>query len=62
MSNDKEARDHAMTQREVGEAMDLDRGMISYLEKKALANFAKELAKRGYKMEDFIGEKNDTQL
>jgi transcriptional regulator len=59
MSNDKEARDHAMTQREVGEALDLDRGMVSYLEKKALANFKKELAKRGYKMEDFLGGKNE---
>jgi transcriptional regulator len=58
MSNDKEARDHAMTQREVGEAMDLDRGMVSYLEKKALANFKKELEKRGYKLEDFLENKN----
>jgi len=57
MSNDKEARDHAMTQREVGEALDLDRGMISYIEKKALENFAKELAKRGYTMEDFLEKK-----
>jgi hypothetical protein len=58
MSNDKEVRDMPMTQREVGEALDLERGMVSYIEKKALANFKKELERRGYKLEDFLGEKN----
>lgn len=57
MSNDAKRRDHDMTQKEVGEALNLHRNDVRQLERKALENFAKELAKRGFKMEDFLGEK-----
>lgn len=57
MSNDAKRRDHDMTQKEVGEVLNLHRNDVRHLEKQALANFAKELAKRGFKMEDFLGGK-----
>lgn len=49
------ANDIFMTQQEVAEAMGVDRGYISLVETKAKARFKEELAKRGYKMEDFLG-------
>jgi DNA-directed RNA polymerase specialized sigma subunit len=51
----KGANDIFMTQQEVAEAMGVDRGYISLVETKAKARFKEELAKRGYKMEDFLG-------
>jgi DNA-directed RNA polymerase specialized sigma subunit len=49
------ANNHYMTQQEVAEAMGVDRGYVSLVEARAKAKFKEELAKRGYKMEDFIG-------
>jgi DNA-directed RNA polymerase specialized sigma subunit len=51
----KKANNTFMTQQEVAEAMGVDRGYISLVETKAKARFKEELAKRGYKMEDFLG-------
>jgi hypothetical protein len=61
MRTKKDTKDLPMTQQEIGDAMGLERGMVSYLEARALRNFAKELKKRGYKMEDFLGEKNESK-
>jgi transcriptional regulator with XRE-family HTH domain len=44
-----------MTQQEVAEALGVDRGYVSLVETRAKARFKEELAKRGYKMEDFLG-------
>lgn len=51
----KGAYDNFMTQQEVADAMGLGREHVGYIEQIAKAKFKKELAKRGYKMEDFIG-------
>jgi DNA-directed RNA polymerase specialized sigma subunit len=51
----KGANNTFMTQQEVAEAMGVDRGYISLVETRAKARFKEELAKRGYKMEDFLG-------
>jgi len=44
-----------MTQQEVADALGIDRAYVGYIEQQAKAKFKAELAKRGYKMEDFIG-------
>jgi predicted XRE-type DNA-binding protein len=44
----------AMSQRDIAKALDIDRGAVNYIEVKAIANFKKELEKRGYKIEDLI--------
>jgi predicted XRE-type DNA-binding protein len=60
MKKRRDPKDFAMSQRDVAKALDIDRGLVSYLEQKALDKFAKELAKRGYTMEDFFdGEINE---
>jgi len=51
----KGAYDNHMTQQEVADAMGLGREHVGYIEQQAKAKFRRELAKRGYKMEDFIG-------
>jgi DNA-directed RNA polymerase specialized sigma subunit len=47
--------DNHMTQQEVADAMGMDRAYVGYIEQQAKAKFKRELAKRGYKMEDFLG-------
>jgi len=54
MKKRKDPRDFAMSQRDVAKALDIDRGAVTYIEAKAIANFKKELEKRGYKLEDLI--------
>jgi len=44
-----------MTQQEVADAMGMDRAYVGYIEQIAKAKFKKEMAKRGYKAEDFLG-------
>ena len=45
-----------MTHQAIADAFgDISRAGISQVEAQALKNFRKELEKRGYKMEDFIG-------
>jgi transcriptional regulator len=51
----KGANNVFMTQQEVAEALGVDRGYVSLVETRAKARFKEELAKRGYKMEDFLG-------
>jgi transcriptional regulator len=52
---EKGSYNNFMTQQEVADAMGLDRAHIGYIEQQAKAKFKRELARRGYKMEDFIG-------
>jgi transcriptional regulator len=47
--------DSYMTQQEVADALGMDRAYVGYIEQVAKEKFRKELSKRGYKMEDFIG-------
>ena len=51
----KGAYNNFMTQQEVADALGIDRAYVGYIEQQAKAKFKQELAKRGYKMEDFIG-------
>lgn len=51
----KGAYDSHMTQQEVADVMGIDRAYVGYIEQIAKAKFKKEMAKRGYKAEDFIG-------
>lgn len=44
-----------MTQQEVADALGVDRAYVGYIEQLAKTKFKKELERRGYKMEDFIG-------
>lgn len=44
-----------MTQQEVADALGVPRPYISTIEARAKARFKEEMAKRGYKAEDFIG-------
>jgi DNA-directed RNA polymerase specialized sigma subunit len=44
-----------MTQQEVADALGVDRSHVNYIEQRAKLKFKKEIEKRGYKMEDFIG-------
>ena len=55
----RDTKDLAMTQQEIGDALGIERGMVSYLESRAMASFKKELEKRGYTMEDFLEIKNE---
>ena len=45
----------AKTQQEVADALGIPRPYISSIEARAMAKFKEEMAKRGYKVEDFIG-------
>lgn len=44
-----------MTQQEVADAIGTSRPNVGSIEARALVKLKAELAKRGYKMEDFIG-------
>lgn len=54
MRTKKDTKDLPMTQQEIGNVLGIERGMVSYLESRAMANFKKELERRGYTMEDFL--------
>lgn len=51
---------YAMTQEEIAEILGVTKSAIVQLEKKALAKITAKLIKRGYKLEDFFGEKSGT--
>lgn len=51
----KGAYNNHMTQQEVADVLGIDRAYVGYIEQQAKAKFKAEMAKRGYKAEDFIG-------
>jgi DNA-directed RNA polymerase sigma subunit (sigma70/sigma32) len=53
--NDKKTDKH-MTQEEVAKSFGMTRIAIQQIEKRALEKFKKEIAKRGIKKEDYLGE------
>ena len=53
--NDKNT-DRQMTQEEVAQIFGMTRNAIQQIEKRALKKFKKEIAKRGIKKEDYLGE------
>jgi DNA-directed RNA polymerase specialized sigma subunit len=57
----RDTKDLAMTQQEIGDVLGIERGMVSYLESRAMASFKKELERRGYTMEDFLDGIKDEQ-
>jgi hypothetical protein len=61
MTKKRDPKDFAMSQRDVAKALNIDRGAVNYIEVKAIANFKKELEKRGYKLEDLIDLKDKNE-
>ena len=47
--------EYFMTQQQVADAIGTSRANVGSIEVRAIAKLKAELAKRGYKMEDFIG-------
>jgi transcriptional regulator len=47
--------DYFMTQQEVADALGMSRGNVGAIEIKAKKKLKRELEKRGFKVEDFIG-------
>jgi transcriptional regulator len=45
-----------MTQEEIAEALDINRGLVNYIEKRALEKIRKAFAERGVDVSDFFGE------
>lgn len=55
MNDNNLNRMYAMTQQEVADKLGMSRPNLGSIEARALVKLRKELEKRGYKMEDFIG-------
>lgn len=53
--NDKNSKEHYMTQEEVAQAFGITRNYVQQIEKRALEKIRAELKKRGVKKEDYIG-------
>ena len=50
---------HEMSQREVGEALGMSRGMVGHIETAALEKIKRELERRGIKAFDLIETKHE---
>lgn len=55
----KTARDVYMTHQEISDALGVSRAAVSEMEKTALRKLKKELAKRGFTLNDFFGKDKD---
>ncbi len=53
--NDKNSKEHYMTQEEVAQAFGVTRNYIQQVEKRAMEKLRTELKKRGLKKEDYLG-------
>ena len=55
----KTARDVYMTHQEISDVLGVSRAAVSEMEKTALRKLKKELAKRGFTLNDFFGKDHD---